>query len=97
MSQTRADVRRLLAVKQLPEHSGTVAKKRWSDLSPATRRLVTVAASIEGLLKIAALLDLVRRPSGEIRGSKARWAAALILINSGGAVPIAYFRRGRRR
>lgn len=74
-----------------------MAKKRWSDLSPGIRRLLTVAASIEGLLKIAALLDLARRPSSEIRGTKARWAAALILINSGGAVPIAYFRRGRRR
>lgn len=74
-----------------------MAKKRWAELSPATRRLITVAASVEGILKIAALIDLARRPSNQIRGTKTRWAVAIILINSGGAVPIAYFRRGRRR
>ncbi|HEU5266372.1 MAG TPA: hypothetical protein VFU35_06710 [Jatrophihabitans sp.] len=61
------------------------------------RRLLVVAAVFEGLLKIAALIDLVRRPSTEVRGSKARWAAAITLINSVGAVPIVYFRYGRRR
>jgi hypothetical protein len=56
-----------------------------------------VAGAIEGSLKIAALIDLARRPASEIRGSKPRWAAALVLVNSVGAVPIAYFARGRRR
>jgi len=59
--------------------------------------LVVVASAIEGVLKIAALIDLTRRPSNEIRGSKAAWAAAVSLINSLGAVPIAYFAWGRRR
>jgi hypothetical protein len=74
-----------------------VATKRWQDLSPRTRRFVVVAGAIEGSLKIAALIDLARRPASEIRGSKPRWAAALVLVNSVGAVPIAYFARGRRR
>jgi hypothetical protein len=74
-----------------------VATKRWQDLSPRTRRFVVVAGVIEGSLKIAALIDLARRPASEVRGSKPRWAAALVLINSVGAVPIAYFARGRRR
>lgn len=81
----------------MAEHSGLVDKKRWAELSPATRRLVIVVASVEGILKIAALVDLWRRPSDQVRGTKPVWAAALILINSGGAVPIAYFRRGRCR
>lgn len=51
---------------------------------------------MDGLLKIAALIDLARRPSNEVRGSKAGWAVAVSLINSLGAVPIAYFVWGRR-
>jgi hypothetical protein len=86
-------------LRPLPEacQIATVATKRWQDLSPRTRRLVVVAGSIEGLLKIAALIDLARRPASEVRGSKPRWAVALVLVNSVGAVPIAYFVRGRRR
>ena len=73
------------------------ASKKWSSLSPRARRLIVGAATIEGALKIAALIDLVRRPSAELRGSKARWVLAVSLINSLGAVPIAYFAWGRRR
>jgi hypothetical protein len=32
-----------------------------------------------------------------VHGSKARWATAIVLINSFGAVPIGYFVRGRRK
>jgi hypothetical protein len=74
-----------------------VSKKRWSDLSPRTRRLIVVAGAIEGALKVAALADLARRPQGQVRGSKARWAMAVTLSNSLGAVPIAYFAYGRRK
>lgn len=77
-------------------HSEFVAKKAWSDLSPRVRRLIIVAGAIEGILKIVALIDLVRRPASEVRGSKLRWAMAVTLINSVGAVPLIYFRLGRR-
>jgi hypothetical protein len=53
-----------------------------------------IAGGFEGALKPAALIDLARRLSSEIRGSKARWATAATLINSLGAVPIAYFSFG---
>ena len=72
------------------------ARRKWNDLEPRTRRLIVVAGAIEGALKIAALIDLARRSSNEVRGSRARWAAAVSLINSLGAVPIAYFVWGRR-
>jgi hypothetical protein len=75
----------------------SAAKKRWSDLDPGVRRLIVVIGAFEGVLKIAALIDLARRPSADVRGSKARWAAAVILLNSAGAVPLLYFRYGRRR
>ena len=73
------------------------ARKKWSDLDPRIRRVLVVASAIEGVLKVAALIDLARRSSDEVRGSKAGWAAAVALINSLGAVPIAYFAWGRRR
>ena len=78
-----------LAADSRSQRSGSVATKRWSDLSPRTRRLVLI-------LKTAALVDLARRPSEEVRGSKRLWAAAIVLINSVGAVPIAYFAYGRK-
>jgi hypothetical protein len=74
-----------------------MAKKRWSDLSPRAKRFILISGTFEGVLKIAALVDLRKRPAAQIRGSKRRWAAAIVLINSMGAVPIAYFVRGRIR
>jgi len=71
-------------------------KRRWSDLNGRQRVLLVVGAAVEAMLKIAALRDLRRRPADEIRGSKKLWATALVLANSAGAVPIAYFRLGRR-
>lgn len=71
-------------------------KKRWSDLSPRSRRFIIAAGAFEGVLKIAALIDLARRPAAEIRGSKRRWAVAVVLVNSVGAVPLAYLLFGRR-
>jgi hypothetical protein len=76
---------------------GTVAKKQWKDLSPSTKRFIIIGGTFEGLLKIAALIDLRRRPAELVRGSKKRWAAAIVLSNSVGAVPIAYLIRGRIR
>ena len=72
------------------------ARKRWSDLSPRTRRLITVAAAFEGALKLAALIDISRRPRRLIRGPKAAWALVVTAVNGFGVAPIAYFRFGRR-
>jgi hypothetical protein len=72
------------------------ARKQWSDLSPGTRRLLTVAAVIEGILKLAALIDIKRRPASQIRGPRWLWATAVAVISSAGVVPISYFVVGRR-
>jgi len=58
--------------------------------------LIVAAGAIEGALKAAALIDLARRPSSEVRGSKAAWAVGVSLINSLGTLPIAEFAWGRR-
>ena len=73
-----------------------MARKRWSELSPRTRRFIVVTGTVEAVLKVAALVDLARRPAAQVRGPKRRWAAAITLINSAGVVPIVYFTRGRR-
>ncbi len=72
-------------------------RQKWNDLEPRTRRLIVTFGALDALLKAAALIDLARRSGDEVRGSKARWAAALSLINSLGAVPIAYFVWGRHK
>jgi hypothetical protein len=89
--------RQTLASDSRLEQSWSVTNRHWSDLSPRIRRLILIGGAFEGVLKVAALVDLVRRPSQELRGSKPLWAAAIVLINSVGAVPIAYFAYGRRK
>ena len=71
-------------------------KQRWSDLSESRRRLIVIGGAFEGALKIAALRDIRRRPASRIRGSKAVWTVAIVLINAAGGAPLAYFVFGRR-
>jgi hypothetical protein len=73
-----------------------MALRRWDDLSPRARRLVMVAGAAEGVLKLAALRDLRRRPAEDVRGSKTGWAVALTVVSSGGVLPAVYFLTGRR-
>ena len=67
----------------------------WEQLNPRTQRTITMIATVEGMSKAVALIDLARRPASHFRGSKAAWATAITLINSAGLVSIAYFLRGR--
>ncbi len=71
-------------------------RRRWSELSNRSRRLIVLGAAVEGALKVAALVDLARRPAAEVRGPKWAWATALVLVGSVGGVPLAYLRFGRR-
>jgi hypothetical protein len=73
------------------------ARRHWSDLSERNRRLLTITAVAEGLLKLAALIDLKRRPASQVRGPKWLWATVVTVVSSAGVVPISYFVFGRRR
>jgi len=73
------------------------ARRRWSDLSKRTRILLITAAAADGTLRVAALIDIKRRPASQIRGRKPVWAAAVAVVNSAGVLPISYFIFGRRR
>jgi len=68
-------------------------RKRWSELSTRQRSSIMVAGVLQVLLAAAALLDLRRRPSDQVRGSKKLWAAAAFVNFVG---PLAYFAFGRR-
>jgi hypothetical protein len=72
------------------------ARRQWSDLSERTRRLLIGVAVVEGCLKIAALIDIKRRPASQIRGPKWAWATVVAIVNSFGAIPLSYFAFGRR-
>jgi hypothetical protein len=71
-------------------------RKRWSELSPRSRRLLTIAAVAEGILRLAALIDIKRRPASQIRGPKWLWATVVAVVSSAGVLPTAYFVFGRR-
>ena len=72
------------------------ARRQWSDLSQRTRRLLIGAGVAEGILKVAALIDLKRRPATQVRGPKWIWATVLAVVGSAGVLPISYFVFGRR-
>ncbi len=69
-------------------------RKQWSDLSSRQRGSIVAGGVIQILLAVAALVDLRRRPTEQVRGSKKVWAAAT-LVNFVG--PLAYLLFGRRR
>ena len=69
-------------------------KKKWSERSPRSRRLITITGVIDLALRVATRVDLRRRPAEQIKGSKRLWTA-LAFVNIIG--PLAYFAFGRRR
>ncbi|HEY6277360.1 MAG TPA: hypothetical protein VIX86_13625 [Streptosporangiaceae bacterium] len=73
------------------------ARKQWSELSERNRKLLIAAGVAEGCLKIAALIDIKRRPADQIRGPKWLWASVVAVVSSAGFLPISYFVFGRRR
>ena len=71
--------------------------QRWNDLSERNRKLIIAAGIVDVTLRIAALIDIKRRPASQILGRKGLWAAVVAVVNSAGVVPISYFLFGRSR
>jgi hypothetical protein len=71
--------------------------RRWSDLSERNRKLIIAAGIVDVTLRIAALIDIKRRPASQIRGRKGLWAVVVAVVNSAGVLPTSYFLFGRRR
>lgn len=74
-------------------NAGGVKKRRFADLSPASRAVLTALGVVQVGLLVAAEADLARRPAAQVRGSKTGWRL-ISLVNVFG--PLAYFRWGRR-
>jgi hypothetical protein len=74
-----------------------MAGRRWSELSPGARRAILLGGAVDGVLRIAALVDLRRRPAGQVQGPKWAWGTALAVLSSAGVAPLVYFCFGRRR
>jgi hypothetical protein len=67
---------------------------KWSELSQRQRAIIGAAAAAELSLKVAALIDIKRRPADRIRGPKRVWRMAMVVNLLG---PLSYFVFGRRR
>ncbi len=65
---------------------------RWSEMPPRQRRAIAVVAIVQVALLLAALRDIRRRPSDEIRGPKLLWVL-VSFVNFVG--PLSYFKFGR--
>jgi hypothetical protein len=87
---------RVLLIRGFEPGENAMAGKKWSDLSPRTRKLLVIGGLVEGALKIAALIDLKRRPASQVRGRKWLWAAVVATVSSAGILPVSYFLFGRR-
>lgn len=72
-------------------------KKRWSELSPVTRAVIVKLGVLDVGLKCWALADLVKRPQGQVKGSKAAWAIGITLLGSVGVLPAIYLAWARQR
>jgi hypothetical protein len=70
-----------------------MAKKAWSDLNASQQLLICVGGAAEAVVTVAAIRDLARRRSSQIRGPKRLWMLSFVVQPLG---PLAYFLIGRR-
>ena len=68
--------------------------KQWQDFTDRQKRGIVVVGVLQLALLAAALIDIRRRPTEDINGSKRLWTL-VVFIN--GIGPIAYFLLGRKR
>jgi hypothetical protein len=69
-------------------------KKRWDELSGVQKAAIVLIGAVQLGLFAAALVDIYRRPTEEIREAKQLWTAAAFINYVG---PISYFLFGRKR
>lgn len=71
---------------------GGVQKRKWSEMSSCQKATVATLSAVEVALTTISLIDLVKRPSSQIRGNKLMWAFGVFVQPVG---PIAYLAWGR--
>jgi hypothetical protein len=70
-----------------------VAKKSWSEYSPAAKAAMVVGAVAELVLTSIALRDLTRRPASAVRGPKMLWRLGLLVQPVGSPLYLLFGRR----
>lgn len=68
-------------------------RSEFTAMSPASRAGLIAGVAVEVSAKIAAWVDLSRRPAEKIRGPKWMWALAQLINGLG---PAAYWSLGRK-
>lgn len=71
-------------------------KKRADDLPTWAKGLLGVLGAVDVVLRVLAVLDLMKRDDDELNGPKKAWLPALVSISTMGLLPVAYFLVGRR-
>jgi hypothetical protein len=66
---------------------------QWSDLTSTQQLLIIGMGAVELVLTAAALVDLARRPSDQVRGPKPLWVLGCLVQPVG---PLAYLVLGKR-
>ncbi|SDS19517.1 hypothetical protein [Microlunatus soli] len=72
-------------------------RRGWQDLNDRQRVMIIGAGALDLGLRLAGLIDIIRRPAAEVRGPKPLWIVALSVVSSAGLLPATYFALGRRR
>lgn len=74
----------------------SLSARRWFELSRGTKAGVVLLGTVQIALQGMALVDLARRPAGQVRGPKAAWAAASFVNFIGPLTYLTVGRAGRR-
>lgn len=69
-----------------------MAKKTWGEMSGPQKAVIITVGTAEVIATTYAAIDLLRRPTSQVRGPKLLWAAALFVQPVG---PLAYLAVGR--
>jgi hypothetical protein len=70
------------------------ARKRWDELPQWQQAGIAALSAVEIVLTTMAVVDIVRRPTTQVRGPKGLWVLGFSVQPFG---PVAYLLLGRRR
>jgi Phospholipase_D-nuclease N-terminal len=68
-------------------------KKRWDDFTPAQKTAIVLGGAMELAVTTIALRDLIRRPSGQVRGPKMLWILTFFVQPIGAPLYLVWGRR----
>ena len=72
-------------------------RKKFENLPGWLKAIMAVGGTADVVLRVVAMIDIIKRDATEINGPKKVWIPALSAVSSMGILPAAYFRWGRRK